>query len=77
MLGAHLLVERGDDVAETVRRVAAERGTTYVLMGTPKPRSALRRLTRPALPFRLLQLLPGVDLRIVADRTRRNTEEQP
>jgi two-component system sensor histidine kinase KdpD len=77
VLGAHLLVERGDDVAETVCRVAAERGTTYVLMGTPKPRSALRRLTRPALPFRLLQLLPGVDLRIVADRTRRNTEEQP
>ena len=77
VLGAHLLVERGDDVAETVRRVAAERGTTYVLMGTPKPRSALRRLTRPALPFRLLQLLPGADLRIVADRTRRNTEEKP
>jgi two-component system sensor histidine kinase KdpD len=77
MLGAHLLVERGDDVAETVRRVAAERGTTYVLMGTPRPRSALRRLASPALPFRLLQLLPGVDLRIVADRTRRNTEDQP
>jgi two-component system sensor histidine kinase KdpD len=77
VLGAHLLIERGDDVADTARRVAAERGTTYVLMGTPKPRGALRRLTRPALPFRLLQLLPGVDLRIVADRTRRNTEEQP
>ena len=77
VLGAHLLVERGDDVAETVCRVAAERGTTYVLMGTPKPRGALRRLTSPALPFRLLQRLPGVDLRIVADRTRRNTEEQP
>jgi two-component system sensor histidine kinase KdpD len=77
VLGAHLLVERGDDVAETVCRVAAERGTTYVLMGTPKPRGALRRLTSPALPFRLLQLLPGVDLRIVADRTRRNTEAQP
>ena len=29
-------------------------GTTYVLMGTPKPRGALRRLTEPALPFRLL-----------------------
>ena len=24
-----------------------------------------------ALPFRLIELLPGVDLRIVADRTRR------
>jgi two-component system sensor histidine kinase KdpD len=74
LLGAHLLVEPGDDVAETVRRVAAERGTTYVLMGTPRPRSALRRLATPALPYRLLQLLPGVDLRIVADRTRRRTE---
>ena len=77
VLGAHLLIERGDDVAETVCRVAAERGTTYVLMGTPKPRNALRRLTQPALPFRLIELLPGVDLRIVADRTRRNTEDRP
>jgi two-component system sensor histidine kinase KdpD len=68
VLGAHLLVERGDDVAEVTQRVAQERGTTYVLMGTPRPRSALRRLTQPALPFRLLRLLPGVDLRIVADR---------
>jgi two-component system sensor histidine kinase KdpD len=76
LLGAHLLVEPGDDVAETVRRIAVERGTTYVLMGTPKPRSALRRLAAPALPFRLLQLLPGVDLRIVADRSRRTTEER-
>jgi hypothetical protein len=40
-------------------------------MGTPRPRSALRRLVSPALPFRLLQLLPGVDVRIVADRSRR------
>ena len=75
-LGAHLLVERGDDVAETVRRVAAERGTTYVLMGSPKPRNALRRLAGPALPFRLLQVLPGVDLRIVADRSLRATEDR-
>jgi two-component system sensor histidine kinase KdpD len=75
VLGAHLLIEPGDDVAETVRRVAAERGTTYVLMGTPTPRNALRRLLRPALPSRLLTLLPGVDLRIVADRARRPPEE--
>ena len=71
VLGAHLLVERGDDVAEVVRRVASERGTTYVLMGAPKPRGAWQRLTRPALPFQLLRALPGVDLRIVADRTQR------
>jgi two-component system sensor histidine kinase KdpD len=76
VLGAHLIVEHGEDVALTTRRVADEQGTTYILMGTPKPRSAVRRLTQPALPFRLLALLPGVDLRIVADRTKR-TKEAP
>jgi two-component system sensor histidine kinase KdpD len=75
VLGAHLMIEPGDDIAETVRRVAKERGTTYVLMGTPKPRNPVRRLLQPALPFRLLSLLPGVDLRIVADRTRRTPEK--
>jgi two-component system sensor histidine kinase KdpD len=72
VLGAHLLVEEGDDVAEVAIRVARERGSTYVLMGAPKPRNAWRRLTQPALPFRLLRGLPGVDLRIVADRTLRD-----
>jgi two-component system sensor histidine kinase KdpD len=71
VLGAHLLIEEGDDVADVAIRVARGRGTTYLLMGTPKPRGAWRRLTQPALPFRLLRGLPGVDLRIVADRTLR------
>ncbi|HEY2767538.1 MAG TPA: histidine kinase [Solirubrobacteraceae bacterium] len=71
VLGAQLLLEEGDDVAEVAIRVARARGTTYMLMGTPKPRGAWRRLTQPALPFRLLRGLPGVDLRIVADRTLR------
>jgi two-component system, OmpR family, sensor histidine kinase KdpD len=74
VLGAHLLVEHGDDVAAVTQRIATERGTTYVLMGTPQPRTALRRLTQPALPFRLLGLLPGVDVRIVADRSLRKQE---
>ncbi len=75
VLGAHLLIERGDDVALVTQHVAQDRGTTYVLMGTPKPRTAIRRLTRPALPFRLIALLPGVDLRIVADRAQRQKED--
>ena len=75
VLGAHLLIEHGDDVALVTQRVASERGTTYVLMGTPQPRGALRRLTTPPLPFRLLALLPGVDLRIVADRTQRASQQ--
>src|SRR5262249_30293211 len=33
VLGAHLLVENGEDVALVAQRVAHERGTTYVLIG--------------------------------------------
>ena len=71
VLGAHLLVENGEDVAPVTQRVAQDRGTTYVLMGTPQPRGALRRLTSQTLPAQLLELLPGIDLRIVADRSKR------
>ena len=74
-LGAHLLVERGDDVAGVAQRVAAERGTTYVLIGTPSKRNLLERLTRHSLPTRLLTVMPGIDLRIVADRTLRAESE--
>jgi two-component system sensor histidine kinase KdpD len=71
VLGAHLLIEQGEDLVATVRRVARERGTTYVLIGEPSHRGALQRLLRPSLPSRLLAALPGIDVRIVADRTRR------
>src|SRR6202046_977116 len=71
VLGAHLLVENGEDIAPVTQRVAQDRGTTYVLMGTPRPRGALRRLTSQTLPAQLLELLPGIDLRIVADRSKR------
>jgi two-component system sensor histidine kinase KdpD len=75
VLGGHLIVEEDDDIADAAARVAKERASTYVLMGRPNPRNAWQRLRAPALPYRLLRLLPGVDLRIVADRTRR--EEDP
>jgi two-component system sensor histidine kinase KdpD len=75
VLGAHLLIEHGDDVALVTQRVAQERGTTYVLMGTPSERSALSRLRGNSLPTRLLRLLPGTDLRIVADRSQRPERE--
>ncbi len=71
VLGAHLLIEHGEDTAVVAQRVAHERGTTYVLMGTPSPRGVVARMTKPALPVRLMRMLPGVDLRIVADRTQR------
>jgi two-component system, OmpR family, sensor histidine kinase KdpD len=75
VLGAHLLIERGSDIAEVAARVAGERGTTYVLMGRPSTRGALRRLSSPPLPAQLMNRLPGVDLRIVADRSQR--QERP
>jgi two-component system, OmpR family, sensor histidine kinase KdpD len=72
VLGAHLLVEEGDSRVDTVRRVVDERGTTYVLMGPPSQRPLLRRVVEP-FPIRLLDALPGVDVRIVADRTQRRS----
>ena len=70
VLGAHLLVEQGDDVAMVAERVARERGTTYILIGTPRERGAISRMLAPGLASRLLKALPGIDLRIVADRAR-------
>ncbi len=74
VLGAQFLVEESDDVAAAVAEVARERGTTYVLMGRSRPARGLARLRTP-LPQRLLELLPGVDVRIVADRAQRPPEE--
>jgi two-component system sensor histidine kinase KdpD len=71
VLGAHVLVEEGDVMVDVIERVARERGTTYILMGMPPERNAWQRLTKPALLFQILRALPGVDLRIVADRTQR------
>ena len=71
LLGAHALVDEGDDVAEVAARVARERGSTYLLIGTPAPRTGLKRLSEP-LSERLLRRLPGVDVRIVADRSKRD-----
>jgi two-component system, OmpR family, sensor histidine kinase KdpD len=71
VLGAHVLVEEGEVMIDVVTRIAHERGTTYILMGTPPARNAWQRLTKPALVFQILRALPGLDLRIVADRTQR------
>jgi two-component system, OmpR family, sensor histidine kinase KdpD len=69
VLGAHMLIEYGDDVAAVAQRVARERGTTYVLIGRPHRRNILGRAFSPSLPSQLLAALPGIDLRVVADRT--------
>jgi two-component system sensor histidine kinase KdpD len=71
LLGARVIVEQADDVVEVAARVARERRSTYVLLGPPAPRGALRRLGGESLVERLLRALPGIDVRIVADRSRR------
>src|SRR6478752_378845 len=73
VLGAHLLVEESDDVAAAIADVARRRGSTYILMGRARPARGLARL-RPPLPQRLMELLPGVDVRIVADRAQRQAD---
>jgi two-component system sensor histidine kinase KdpD len=73
VLGARMLVEESDDVPAAVADVARREGTTYILLGRGRPARGLARLRTP-LPQRLMELLPGVDVRIVADRSARTQE---
>jgi two-component system sensor histidine kinase KdpD len=70
ILGVHFLEEEADDLVEVVRRVAHDRGTTYVFVPTPEE-SRAGEILRGSLVSRLIRALPGVDIRIVADRARR------
>ena len=74
ILGAHFLIEESDSVPEAIAEVARRRRNTYVLLGRSRPARGLARLRTP-LPLRLMELLPGVDVRIVADRSRRAAGE--
>ena len=70
VLGAHFLEEDGDDFVETVKQVVRERGSTYVLVGTPDE-SRRREIFRGSLVSALVRELPGVDIRVVANRADR------
>ncbi len=71
ILGIHLLEEEGDDLVGTVRRVARERGSTYVFVGTPDE-SRRREIFGGSLLSRMVRELPGVDIRVVASRADRS-----
>jgi two-component system sensor histidine kinase KdpD len=75
VLGARMFEEESDDVAAAVVDVASRRGTTYILVGSSRPARGIARLRVP-LPQRLMQRLPGVDVRIVADRSQRASAER-
>jgi two-component system, OmpR family, sensor histidine kinase KdpD len=74
ILGAHFLIEESDSVPDAIAEVAHRRRNTYVLLGRSRPARGLARLRTP-LPQHLMELLPGVDIRIVADRSPRATGE--
>jgi two-component system sensor histidine kinase KdpD len=71
ILGVHFLEEEGDDLVGTVRRVAAERGSTYIFVGTPDERRWVE-ITRGSLLSRMVRELPGIDIRVVAHRALRD-----
>jgi len=70
MLGVHFLEVEGDDLVQTVRRIADERGSTYILVGTPDERRRVEIL-RGSLLSRMVRELPGIDIRVVTDRALR------
>ncbi len=74
VLGARMIEEESDDPTSAIVEVASRRGTTYILLGSSRPARGLARLRVP-LPQRLMQRLPGVDVRIVADRSQRAGSE--
>ncbi len=53
-----------------MRRVAYERGTTYVFVGTPDE-SRKREILSGSLLSALVRSLPGIDIRVVANRADR------
>jgi len=75
VLGAHFVEEEGEDLVSTVRRVVYERGSTYVFVGTPDE-SRRREVLRGSLVSALVRELPGVDIRVVANRADRPEPER-
>ena len=76
VLGIHFLEEEGDDLVEAVRRVADERGSTYVFVGTPDE-SRRREIFGGSLLSRMVRELPGIDIRVVANRADRVERREP
>ena len=72
ILGVHFLEEEGEDLVATVRHVAAERGSTYVFVGTPDE-SRRREIFGGSLLSRMVRELPGIDIRVVTSRAERDT----
>ena len=70
ILGADFLEEEADELVPAVRRTVIERGSTYVFVGTPDE-SRKREILHGSLVSALVRELPGVDVRVVANRAER------
>jgi two-component system sensor histidine kinase KdpD len=70
ILGGHFVEQESSHLVDTVKRVVKERGTTYVVLGTPDERRRIEIL-RGSLVSALVRELPGIDIRIVANRADR------
>ena len=75
ILGAHFLELEGESLTGTVKQFVDERGSTYVFLGTPDE-SRRTEILHGSLVSRLVRELPGVDVRIVADRALREEHER-
>jgi two-component system, OmpR family, sensor histidine kinase KdpD len=70
ILGGHYLEYESPRLVDAVKRVTGERGTTYVILGTPDERRRTEIL-RGSLVSALVRELPGIDIRVVANRADR------
>jgi two-component system, OmpR family, sensor histidine kinase KdpD len=75
ILGAHFMELEGANLPDAVRQFVAERGSTYVFLGTPDE-SRRTEILRGSLVSKLVRDLPGVDIRVVSDRALREEHER-
>ena len=75
ILGAHFMELEGASLPDAVKQFVAERGSTYVFLGTPDE-SRRTEILRGSLVSKLVRDLPGVDIRVVSDRALREEQER-
>ena len=73
ILGTHFVEVVGDDLVTAVKEIVRERGSTSVFVGTPDE-SRRREILRGSLVSKLVRELPGIDIRVVADRALREED---
>ncbi len=70
LLGIHFLEEEDPDPIAAIARVAADRGTTYVFLEPPHE-GRFELLRGRSVLHQLVEALPGIDIRLCADRSLR------